>query len=58
MREVQDFYSLGADCLWITFADGRLWWGFAAPEVALLGGAALLQASRARKIIGGCDIIT
>lgn len=32
-RELRDFYTLGADALWITFADGRLWWAFAAPEV-------------------------
>ena len=33
LREVHDFYGLGADCLWITFADGFLWWAFAEPEV-------------------------
>lgn len=52
-REVQDFYALGADCLWITFADGHLWWGFAEPEVVILDDADPSRASRARKIIGG-----
>lgn len=37
-REIRDFYSLGADCLWITFAEGRLWWAFAAPGVEWQGG--------------------
>lgn len=37
-REVLDFYRLGADCLWITFGEGALWWGFASPEVHLLPG--------------------
>ena len=52
-REVQDFYTLGPDCLWITFVDGYLWWGFAEPEVRLLEASAPPNASRARKIIGG-----
>ncbi len=30
-REMKDFYTLGADCLWITFARGHLWWGYAEP---------------------------
>ncbi|NIA28138.1 MAG: hypothetical protein GWP02_08785, partial [Desulfobulbaceae bacterium] len=26
-REVVDFYhTCGDDCLWVTFADGHLWW--------------------------------
>lgn len=33
VREIRDFYTLGADCLWITFADGHLWWAFAEPGV-------------------------
>jgi hypothetical protein len=33
VRELRDFYTLGPDCLWITLAEGRLWWGFAEPEV-------------------------
>jgi len=35
-REVSEFYSLGADCLWVTFAEGSLWWGFAKPAVHML----------------------
>lgn len=37
-REITDFYELGPDALWITFADGHLWWAHAAPEVTWLGG--------------------
>jgi hypothetical protein len=33
VREIRDFYALGPDCLWITLAEGRLWWGYADPEV-------------------------
>lgn len=39
MREVRDFYTLGTDCLWITFADRHLRWSFADPEVIWLGPA-------------------
>ncbi len=37
-REVLDFYSLGRDCLWITFCRGHLWWTFSDPEVLWIGG--------------------
>lgn len=33
LRELRDFYDLGDDCLWVTFADGHLWWAFAQAEV-------------------------
>ena len=33
LRELKDFYTLGSDCLWITFARGHLWWAFAEPKV-------------------------
>jgi hypothetical protein len=46
-RELRDFYSLGPDCLWITFAQGHLWWAFAAPMVEALAGGA-----RRRRVIG------
>jgi hypothetical protein len=36
MREIRDFYETDADCLWITFGQGRLWWAFASPEVELM----------------------
>ncbi|MCB4803402.1 hypothetical protein QO001_003063 [Methylobacterium brachiatum] len=33
LRELRDFHTLPAEALWITFAEGRLWWAFAEPEV-------------------------
>ena len=52
-REVQDFYALGSDCLWITFADGFLWWAFAEPAVTWLQSEDGAIASRVRRMIGG-----
>lgn len=51
-REVVDFYTLGADCLWITLADGHLWWTFAEPEVTWLGEGNN-HGARSRRSIGG-----
>jgi hypothetical protein len=28
-QQIEDFYTLGADALWITFWEGKLWWTFA-----------------------------
>ena len=36
-REVGDFYHLGSNAIWITFADGQMWWAHAQPEVCWLG---------------------
>jgi hypothetical protein len=52
-REVLDFYELGADCLWVTFAKDYLWWAFAEPEVTWCGGDGKAQGERTRKTIGG-----
>jgi hypothetical protein len=52
-RELQDFYSLGSDCLWITIGDGRLWWAFAEPQVIPAdAGAAEGRGARYRQVIG------
>jgi hypothetical protein len=53
MREIRDFYTLGADCLWITFADGHLWWAFAEPEVVWLGDREDGRGARIRKTVDG-----
>lgn len=53
VREVRDFYTLGSDCLWITFADGHLWWAFADPVVAWLGAEEDGQGARMRKTVDG-----
>lgn len=52
-REVRDFYELGSDCLWITFADRQLWWTFADREVRWIGKEDTDQPSRHRRAIGG-----
>lgn len=52
-REVLDFYQLGADCLWVTFAKDYLWWTFARPDVIWLGGDGTNHGERMRKAIGG-----
>jgi hypothetical protein len=53
-REVADFYQLGADCLWITFARDHLWWAFADPEVIPnTGNPVLTPGERVRKTIDG-----
>lgn len=52
-REVIDFYRLGADCLWITFAKDHLWWTFAYPEVSWITNDLVMTGERIRKSIGG-----
>ncbi|MDR3499902.1 MAG: restriction endonuclease [Parvibaculum sp.] len=52
LRELRDFYTLGKDCLWITFARQQLWWAFAEPDVIWHGGDATEYGARARKTIG------
>jgi hypothetical protein len=51
-RELREFYTLGADTLWITFARGALWWCFAKPEVIYVGGNARGEGTRYRQTIG------
>lgn len=36
-REIVDFYTLGADTVWITFHHGRLFWTIADSEVIWVG---------------------
>lgn len=52
-QEVLDFYQLGADCLWITFAHDHLWWTFADPEVRWIGAPTHHRGERMRRTIGG-----
>jgi hypothetical protein len=51
-REVIDFYQLGTDCLWITFARDHLWWTFADQKVIWLGFGDE-HGERIRKSLGG-----
>src|SRR3546814_11669762 len=32
LREIREYHELGADCLWVTIAEGHLWGAFADPE--------------------------
>lgn len=50
-RQLIDFYTLGEDCLWITFAHKRLWWGFAEADVEPRHESGFGR--RVRRIIGG-----
>lgn len=52
-REIIDFYSLGEDCLWITFARGHMWWTFSKPAVEWLGGNGKITGERIRKCLEG-----
>jgi hypothetical protein len=52
-QEVKDFYSLGADCLWVTFARDHPWWTFADPQVIWIMKDFVLTDQRVRKSIGG-----
>jgi Restriction endonuclease len=51
-HEIEQFYTLGPDCLWITFARDRLWWCFANPDVHWLGEGEG-HGARMRRTIGG-----
>ncbi len=53
LRELMDFYTLGRDCLWITFARGHLWWGFAEPDVFRTGVANAYEGASYRNVVGG-----
>lgn len=53
LREVKDFYTLGEECLWITFAQGRMFWAFAAPQVTLNTQSSTSIGSRYRDVVDG-----
>lgn len=52
VRELTDFFTLGSDTLWITFAQDRLWWAFADPDVEYRGGATATHGAFSRRTIG------
>jgi hypothetical protein len=45
VREIFDFYFLGSDCLWVTFARDHMWWTFADPLYTQITTAAALVAT-------------
>jgi hypothetical protein len=54
-HQVVAFYDPSPDVLWITFADGHLWWAKLAPEVTYYGNDPALypEGSRSRKTVDG-----
>lgn len=52
-NEARDFYDPDPNTLWITFARGHLWWGFAEPGVHMLDPAVADQGSRYRQAVDG-----
>jgi hypothetical protein len=52
-QKAKDFYGLGVDCLWITFARDHLWWTFADPEVVSIMKDFELTDERVRSSVGG-----
>jgi hypothetical protein len=55
-NEVREFYTAGADVLWITFVAGRMWWCFANAEVFPTSANPEQQGSRYRKAVNSwCD---
>lgn len=55
-RQIMAFYNSEPDQLWVTFADGHLWWCFAETEVVeleLTRVAAERDGARLRQTVGG-----
>lgn len=51
-REICDFYTLGRDTLWVTFADGYLWWALADTKITYHSDSRS-EPNRTRKTIRG-----
>jgi len=52
-RELKDFYSLPDDTLWVTIADGHLWWAFASGPVKEVASWSDEEPSRQRDTRSG-----
>jgi hypothetical protein len=53
VTEVTTFYEMGDDCLWITFAEGHLYWAFAHSKVEPSGDGTTDKPSRKRMTLDG-----
>lgn len=53
LREIRDFYELPQNTLWVTVADGHLWWCFAADRVEPALADVLEGPARFRPTVGG-----
>lgn len=51
--ELEAFYTLGPDCLWVTFEDAHLWWCYAELAVTVPAAGAPDAPSRLRLVRGG-----
>jgi hypothetical protein len=52
-REICEFYGLGENRLWVTFAREHLWWTFAADDLMWVGGNGTAHGERSRTAVGG-----
>lgn len=50
-RQLRDFYTQGTDCIWITFAEGKVFWARAEPEVTPSGDDPTIGGARYRRVI-------
>jgi hypothetical protein len=53
LRELKDFYGLPDDTLWVTTANGHLWWAFAEGPVHAIANASLEGPTRYRRTRAG-----
>lgn len=53
VRELRDFYELDEHCLWVTLAEGHLWWAFAECEVIAVAEPAEDRPARMRRTVAG-----
>lgn len=51
-REMSEFYTLGPDCLWITFARDHLWWAFSEASVTVATVKDGSDGSATRPVLG------
>ena len=50
LREIKDFYCLPEDTLWVTAADGHIWWAFAEGPVRVMEGDDFGRPARYRRV--------
>ncbi|WP_016746859.1 hypothetical protein [Rhizorhabdus wittichii] len=53
LNEVRQFYQMDEGCLWITFANGYVWWCFAETEIVWISDGSDGGPSRCRPAING-----
>ncbi|MEZ5656105.1 MAG: hypothetical protein R3E04_09500 [Sphingobium sp.] len=53
IRELQDFYDSDDQCLWVTFAEGHLWWTFGEGSVLPVNDPGDDRPARMRRTLDG-----